>query len=114
MSNLVDTQAAFLLNVCSLVAHATAIGFDVTGGELWRTQEQQAVYRKTGKSKTDNSMHLQRLAIDLNFFMHGVWIQDKKQLQEFGDFWESMNPKNRWGGNWVTFLDTPHFERQFP
>ena len=40
----------------------------MTGGELARTPEQQAIYFKTGRSKTMNSIHLKRCAIDLNFF----------------------------------------------
>lgn len=111
MSKLVDEQAKFLLDMCRLIWEATERGFKVTGGELYRTAEQQAIYLKTGKSKTSNSRHLSRLAIDLNFFKNDVLVSDKKTLQEIGDFWESMNPQNKWGGNYKSFLDIPHFER---
>jgi hypothetical protein len=60
-------QAAFLLDMCKLIQYATDQGFKVTGGELSRTPEQQAIYVKTGRSKTMNSIHLKRCAIDLNF-----------------------------------------------
>ena len=65
---LVSEQAAFLLDACKIIQFAAEKGFTVTGGELWRTPEQQEIYVKTGKSKTMNSNHLKRLAIDLNFF----------------------------------------------
>ncbi len=52
----------------------------VTGGELARTPEQQAIYVKTGRSKTLNSIHLKRCAIDLNFFKDGKIIWDKDVL----------------------------------
>lgn len=106
-----EEQAAFLLDVCKLVQFATSQGWRVTGGELWRTPEQQEIYFKTGKSKTMQSNHLRRLAIDLNFLKDGQPVYDKAALQKLGDYWESLNKQNRWGGSWVSFPDTPHFER---
>jgi hypothetical protein len=106
-----DEQHEFLLDMGRLVSHAVREGFQVTGGELWRTMEQQRIYVETGRSKTMNGQHLKRLAIDLNFFKEGVLIQDKESLKSLGEFWQALNPKNRWGGNW-TFKDLGHFERQ--
>lgn len=109
--SLVSEQAAFLMDACRLVAHATAVGFVVTGGELARTVEQQTIYVRTGRSKTMDSDHIRRLAIDLNFFRNGELVYDREQLASVGAFWESLHPKNRWGGNFKTFKDVPHFER---
>ena len=109
--SLSDEQAAFLLDACKLVQYATEQGFKVTGGELFRTAEQQAIYVKTGRSKTLNSNHLKRLAIDLNFFKDGQIIWDKSVLAPLGAYWETLNPKNRWGGNFKSLVDCPHFER---
>lgn len=106
-----DVQAEFLLQVCKLVEYATAAGFTVTGGELFRTPEQQQIYVQTGRSKTMESNHLRRCAIDLNFLQSGTLVYSKQALQAVGDFWESLHPNNRWGGNWVSFKDLPHFER---
>ncbi len=110
--SLVEHQAAFLNHVCTLVAYAKGLGFVVTGGELYRTAEQQQIYVQTGRSKTMNSYHLRRLAIDLNFFKDGKLTYDKAELQPVGDFWESLDTKNSWGGNWASFKDLPHFERR--
>ena len=55
--SLAQEQAAFLLDACKLIQYATEQGFTVTGGELARTPEQQAIYFKTGRSKTMNSIH---------------------------------------------------------
>lgn len=111
MMALVQQQAEFLLDACKLVYHATQMGFTVTGGELLRTPEQQAIYLKTGRSKTMQSNHLRRLAIDVNFIKDGQLIWDKNTLAPVGAFWESLNPQNRWGGNFKTLVDCPHFER---
>ena len=108
---LVAEQAAFLLDVCKLVAYATEQGFVVTGGELARTVEQQQIYVKTGRSKTMNSIHLKRCAIDLNFFRDGKLTYDIAALTPIGKYWESLHPKNQWGGFWKSFKDVPHFQR---
>lgn len=108
---LVAEQAAFLLDATKLIQYATSCGFVVTGGELYRTQEQQDIYLKTGRTKTRNSLHLQRLAIDLNFFKDGKLIGDKPTLAPLGAFWESLHPRNSWGGNGETLYDAPHFSR---
>ena len=109
--SLVQEQASFLMDACALIQYATNQGFVVTGGELFRTAEQQAIYVKTGRSKTLQSNHLKRLAIDLNFFKDGRIIWDKQILAPLGAYWESLNPKNRWGGNFKSLVDVPHFER---
>ena len=109
--SLVVEQAAFLRDVCKLIDYATAQGWVVTGGELFRTAEQQEIYLKTGRSRTMASNHLRRLAIDLNFFRDGKLVWDKIAIAPIGAYWESLNPKNRWGGNFRSLVDVPHFER---
>ena len=91
--SLSQEQAAFLLDTCKLIQYATEQGFMVTGGELARTPEQQALHVKAGRSKTMNSIHLKRCAIDLNFFKDGQIIWDKGILAPLGAFWESLHPK---------------------
>lgn len=109
--SLSQEQAAFLLDACKLIQHATSSGWTVTGGELSRTPEQQEIYFKQGKTKTMQSNHLRRLAIDLNFLKNGQPVWDKVQLADLGKFWESLSPLNRWGGNFKSLPDVPHFER---
>lgn len=109
--SLVPDQAAFLLDVCKLIQFATDKGFSVTGGELWRSPEQQAIYVKTGRSKTMRSRHLERLAIDLNFFVGGRLCYDVTIIRPVANYWESLHPLNSWGGNGVAIKDVPHFSR---
>ena len=117
MSKMITEQSAFLADVCKLITFIKQHGkyVAVTGGEVYRTQEQQQIYFNNGKSKTMNSMHCKRLAIDLNVFIcedgKAKLTYDKDDLQAIGNYWESLNIKNRWGGNWKSFVDTPHFER---
>ena len=115
----VAEQAAFLKDVRRLLEKAEALGFVVTGGELQRPIEMQQLYVKTGRSKTMNSMHGKRCAIDLNLFKEGK-LCGREELKGLGEYWESLSSKNRWGGSWrglidagkSSFVDAPHFERQ--
>jgi hypothetical protein len=118
---LVPLQNEFLKDFAKLIQFIHEQGWIATGGELWRTKEQQQVYFTTGKSKTMNSNHLKRLAIDLNIFKvreDGTpqLAYEKDELQEFGDYWESLSPHNSWSGNWQPRADgwaeTSHFEKR--
>lgn len=104
-------QETFMKDVQSLLEHIHAKGLNARGGELKRTADQQAIYVKKGLSKTSNSNHLKSLAIDLHVFKNGKWLKTKKELQELGDYWEGLNEQNKWGGNYKSFTDCPHFER---
>lgn len=114
---MIDKQAQFLLDACKLVEKATEMGYTVTAGEMWRPVEMQQLYVKTGRSKTMASKHLDRCAIDLNFFKDGK-LQSREGIKPLGDWWESLSPQHRWGGNWrglvdqgkSSFVDAPHFE----
>jgi hypothetical protein len=115
--SLVREQSVFLLHMAELIRKASELGFLVSGGELFRTPEQQALHLKHGRSKTMKSLHLKRLAIDLNFFREapdGTFklTYEIEELRALGEFWESLDPANRWGGNWTSFKDAPHFERR--
>jgi hypothetical protein len=116
--SLVKEQSEFLLHVCKLIEKANALGFVVTGGELYRPPEMQEIYVRTGRSQTMKSNHLRRCAVDLNFFKPRPdqsleLTYDIPTLKPLGEYWESLAPgKNSWGGNWSSFKDVPHFERR--
>jgi len=113
--SLVDEQAAFLLDITKLIIKANELGFLVTGKELQRSIAEQKQFVKEKRSKTLKSNHLNCTALDLYFFIKvdgkNKLTYDIPLLKPLGDFWESLNPKNRWGGNWRNFKDIPHFER---
>ena len=107
-----QNQEKFTQDLVKLLNHLIDNGYTIRLGEVERTQIQQEIYIKEGKSKTYNSMHLKRCAADLHIFKNGEWLQSKTQLQSIGDYWESLDQNNKWGGNFKNFIDTPHFERQ--
>ena len=114
MGKLVDAQWAFLLDVAALIGFIESEGDMASGGELQRTTYQQQEYVRTGRSKTMNSLHLNKLAVDLAIFHDDVWLQDVDSLKKYGAFWQGLHPDNEWGGFWHSIVDTPHFQRRLP
>ena len=113
-----EKQRIFSRNVARLIVYAYQNGLELTFGEAYRTIEQQMLYVQSKRSQTMNSMHLQRLAVDFNVFSKGNLTYDWETIKILGDYWESLDPKNRWGGDWNNneikdgFIDSPHFEMQ--
>ena len=107
--SLVEEQWAFLQDVARLINYLKEQGLVATGGELWRTEEQQLRYRSLGLSFARRSKHQDRLAIDLNHIFDGKLVPWPEAV---GAFWESLHPKNVWGGRWKKPYDPSHFERR--
>lgn len=104
-----EKQRLFAKNVGKLIGFAYANGMELTFGEAFRTPEQQKLYFKQGKSKTLNSKHLIKLAVDFNLFIGGKYMADSKDYKRLGTYWKSLDAKNVWGGDWGGF-DGNHFE----
>jgi hypothetical protein len=102
-----EAQSIFLQNVAKLILWAFDNGYELTGGELQRTEEQQEVYVLEGKSKTMDSDHLKRLAIDLNLFIDGVYKTDRESYKPLADFWKGLHSNNVAGYDWG--WDANHF-----
>ena len=105
-----DKQRIFTKNVAKLIMFAYDNGIELTFGEAYRTKYQQEHYVITGKSKTMNSKHLSRLAVDFNFFINGELTYNKRVIEPLGIYWESLNDSNKWGGHFTHFTDVPHFQ----
>jgi len=100
-------QSIFLKNVALLILWAFEQGYELTGGELHRTDEQQEVYFATGKTKVKHSDHQDRLAIDLNLFINGEYKTDNESYKPLSEHWKSLHPKNYCGYDWG--WDANHF-----
>ena len=103
-----EKQSIFLKNVALLISWAFDNGFELTGGELQRTREQQEVYVNEGLSKTMNSQHLKKLAIDLNLFVNGKYQRNREAYRPLAEYWKSLHPDNVAGYDWG--WDANHFE----
>src|SRR5437867_11284879 len=104
---LLQKQQVFARMVGALILRAKYLGYDITFGEAYRTPEQAALNAKKGIG-ISNSLHTQRLAIDLNVFKNGVWLKDGG-FDDLGTYWKSLDPSNRWGGDFQHLKDYNHF-----
>lgn len=116
MSALGDRQRRFVRDLGLLIAYAYERGFELTSGEGYRSEEQQQIYVRTGASKVDHSLHQDKLAHDFNVFRDGVWLRTSEPIRPLGEYWESINPDNIWGGSFprlynTKFSDGNHFEQ---
>lgn len=84
-----EKQVHFLMvMVPQLIAEAKRLGYEVTGGDLFRSPDVTHGHQ--------NSLHRYRLAIDLNLFKDGVFLQATEDHKPLGEFWESIG--GSWGG----------------
>lgn len=98
-------QSLFVVLVARLIQHATALGYELTFGEAHRSPEEAARLAKDGKGIA-NSLHTQRLAIDLNLFKNGQYLTSTDSHRPIGEWWEAQHPLCRWGGR---FRDGNHY-----
>lgn len=107
-----EKQRVFVKLVGLLIGWAYENGYELTFGEALRTPEQALLYSKQGKGKK-NSLHIDRLAIDLNLFKNGVYMKESESYRPLGKFWESLAEGEIvtcWGGNFTgPIVDGNHF-----
>lgn len=104
-------QRAFSLLVAKLIQHIYESGYEVTLGEAYRTPEQAALNAKKS-SGIANSLHTQRLAVDLNLFKDGVYLTDSASHKQFGDWWKAQTTPEcecNWGGDFKNMQDGNHY-----
>lgn len=129
-----ERQQIFTYNIHLLIEFAYKNGFTLSFGEATRPIEQVwlnfygfkivnnngvlSLVKKTPTSKTLNSLHVDRLAVDFNIFKDGVLINEPLKIQPLGYFWMALNTDNIWGGDFdrdgsfldESFIDAYHFQ----
>lgn len=106
MSKLLQSQFLFSIHVQKLIQWAVVRGYMFTYGEVYRTKEQQFIYYKAGLTKTLDSLHMQRLAVDFNIFKNGKLLESRKEIQPLGEYWKALSDYNIWGGDFNNNGDT--------
>jgi hypothetical protein len=92
-------QRRFVQLFGKLVEFAYARGDEFSFGDAWA---------KDGH--VSHSLHYERLAIDVNLFINGVWIQAAEpEWYVLGAYWKGLDPLCRWGGDIPGKVDLNHF-----
>ena len=99
-----DKQRLFMKLLGEFLVWIYDNNYEVSGGELKRSQAQSALNAAAGIGIA-NSNHIRSLAIDLNLFIDKTPTGDEDIYQTtteaylpLGLKWESMHPLCRWGG----------------
>jgi hypothetical protein len=100
-----EKQSLFAVLMADLIFQAVKMGYQVTLGETYRSPEEAERLSKTGAG-IKNSLHTQRLAVDLNLFKDGVYLSSTEAHRPLGEWWEAQNELCRWGGR---FKDGNHY-----
>ena len=101
-------QSEFAWLVSELIKQAYKLGYELTLGETYRSVEESNRLAALGKG-IKNSLHTQRLAIDINLFKDGKYLTKNTDHQTLGEWWESKSTDEytcHWGGR---FNDGNHY-----
>lgn len=101
-----ELQSQFAALVPRLIDKAIELGYEITLGDAYRDPRvfgQLGTKLGYGHAK---SGHKLRLAIDLNLFKNGQFMEGTEAHRELGEWWEKQHPQARWGGR---FQDGNHY-----
>jgi len=99
-------QSDFARLVPRLIDKVYEMGYEVTLGDAYRDPR---VHGDMGVKKGyghEKSAHKVRLAIDLNLFLYGEYLEGSDAHRKIGEWWEDQHPLARWGGR---FNDGNHY-----
>jgi hypothetical protein len=95
-----DKQRLFSYHVAKLLLKAYDLGYEVTLGEAWRNPKVAEYYAKEGIG-ISKSLHISRLAIDLNLFKDGKYLKSTEAHRPLGEWWEQQDALCVWGGRFT-------------
>ena len=102
MPSLGVKQRQFAQCVGYLILQAYKMGYQVTLGDAYRDPRvfgQVGTKEGYGRSKSNHKI---RLAIDLNLFKDGEYLQETEDHRPLGEWWEREygHMGASWGGHW--------------
>lgn len=103
-----EAQRAFTLCAAKLIIWVYDQGWELSFGDAYRSPEEAQRQAQAGRGIV-NSLHTSRLAVDLNLFINGEYKTLTSDYAPLGDYWKSLHPLARWGGDFKTRPDGNHF-----
>lgn len=99
-------QSEFAKLVGKLILKAYDLGYEVTLGDAYRDPRVHGAMGVRKSYSHPKSAHKIRLAIDLNLFKNGEFLETSDDHRPLGEWWEKQHPMARWGGR---FDDGNHY-----
>jgi hypothetical protein len=99
-------QSEFAKLVPRLINKAFELGYEVTLGDAYRDPRVHGAMGIRKSYSHPKSAHKVRLAIDLNLFKNGEFLESSEDHRPLGEWWEKQHPDARWGGR---FDDGNHY-----
>ena len=97
-------QSKFALMVADLIRKADSMGYEVTLGDAFRDPRVHGEFGVKRGYGAARSFHKLRLAIDLNLFRDGIYLEGTEHHRALGEWRESIG--GSWGGR---FNDGNHY-----
>ena len=89
-------QRKFTRMVADLIVFAYEQGYELTLGDAFRDPRVHGPVGQKKSYSSANSLHKERLAIDLNLFKGGKFLTQSEDHRPLGEYWESLG--GSWGG----------------
>lgn len=99
MRTLGQKQRLFTRLIAKLIDYAYTQGYELTFGDAYRDPR---VHGELGVKKSyssGGSVHKERLAVDFNLFIDGKYQESSEAHRKLGEYWKSLDPECRWGGD---------------
>lgn len=106
-----EMQTLHVELIAKLITYVYSQGYALTWGEAYRTP-QQAEWDAEHGTGIAQSVHCDRLAVDLQLFKDGAYLTNSTDYAFMGAFWKQLDPRCRWGGDFHT-VDADHFSLQW-
>ena len=97
-------QRRFAKMVAALINKAHDLGYELTLVDAYRDPRLHGAFGEKKGYGAGRSCHKLRLAIDLNLFKDGKYLDRSEDHKPLGEWWESMG--GTWGGR---FRDGNHY-----
>lgn len=94
---LLERQDKFAEMVAKLIMQAKAMGYQVSLGDAYRDPRVHGEFGQKKAYGAARSFHKQRLAIDLNLYRNGKYLESTKDHEALGKWWVKQG--GTWGGN---------------
>jgi len=93
----VNEQNKFATNAALLILKAQEMGYQVSLGDAYRDPRLHGLMGDKKGYGAAKSYHKVRMAIDINLFKGGKFLDTTEAHKPLGEWWESIG--GTWGGN---------------